>query len=251
MTSFLAPAMLLACLCGGAEERPAPGSFLYQPAYALDFRLRDPAVTYEPQVGDIVFMTDELWYWKLGFFLACAGHPHHSGIVVRRSDGRLALLEAGPHDSLHIEIQDVMESLRSYEKEGRVWVRRRRSLVTPEQSAKLTKFAEAQDHKDFALIRLGGQLTLLRSRGPLRTWFMGGPHGERDSYFCAELVMETCVAAGFLDPANTRPSATYPRDFFFDKSYNIFNNLHLNLSANWYPPARWTSAAAAGAVEKK
>jgi hypothetical protein len=84
-------------------------------------------------------------------------------------------------------------------------------------------------------------MTPFRSRGPLRTYVMGGPHGERSSYFCSELVMESCVAAGILDPATTRPAATYPRDLFFDGSINVYLNKHLNLSAGWNPPARWTS----------
>ena len=46
---------------------------------------------------------------------------------------------------------------------------------------------------------------------------------------------------GLVNAADVRPSATYPRDLFFDSSLNPFLNQHLNLSACWYPPARWTS----------
>jgi hypothetical protein len=113
--------------------------------------------------------------------------------------------------------------------------------LTAEESARLTAFALRQEGKRFALIRVAAQLTPFRSRGPLRTAFMGGPHGDRCSYFCSELVMEACVAAGLLDPTTTRPAATFPGDLFFDCSRNPYINAHLDLAGAWYPPARWTS----------
>src|SRR5207248_2542138 len=85
--------------------------------------------------------------------------------------------------------------------------------------------------------------TPFRSRGPVRTYFMGKPKGgDRKSYFCSELVCEACVAAGLLDPQRTRPSATYPRDLFFGRSYNPFIDKHLDVNECWRPPARWLPA---------
>src|SRR5262249_43295990 len=88
--------------------------------------------------------------------------------------------------------------------------------------------------------RLVGQLTPLRCRGLVRTYYVGSPHGERHRYFCSELVMESCVAAGLLDPDATRPAATYPRDLFFGQSNNPFIDGHCELNRTWLPPARWT-----------
>ena len=79
-----------------------------------------------------------------------------------------------------------------------------------------------------------------------RSGTRGGPHGERNSYFCCELLMEACVAAGLVDPVTTRPAATYPRDVFFDRSCNPHLNRHLNLSCDWHPPARWVSSVPNG-----
>jgi hypothetical protein len=113
--------------------------------------------------------------------------------------------------------------------------------LTLEQSACLTEFALRQDGKWFALGRLGVQLTPFRTRGPLRTYFMGKPHGERFSYFCSELVTEACVAGGLIPAETARPSATYPHDLFFEHSLNPYLRHHFSLADDWDPPARWVS----------
>ncbi len=215
-------------------------SYLYQPAFCLDEVLRGPAVPYLPQPGDIMLRLDHSVFWRVTHYMALAFDPNGSGIVFARPDGSLAVLEAGPNDTLWVRTLDLLPHLREYAAEGRVWIRRRRVPLTPEQSAALTAFALAQDGKRFALHRLGVQLTPFRSRGPIRTRFMGKPHGDRWSYFCSELVCEACVAAGLLDPKRTRPSATYPCDLFYGRSLNPFIDKHLDVNACWYPPARWT-----------
>lgn len=227
------------CPCDNGAPQ---GSYLYQPAYCLDKILRGPAEAYGLQPGDIVFSTDYNPIWEVLFSLAGTGHPHHSGIVFAKPDGQLAILEAGPHDTLFVEILDALPHLRSCEALGSVWIRKRRTPLTADQCQRLTCFAMNQNKHRFAVARLGGQLTVFRSRGPIRTRWVGGPHGERSSYFCCELLMETCVAAGLVDPITTRPAATYPSDVFFDRSNNPHINRYLNLSGDWYPPARWVSA---------
>jgi hypothetical protein len=115
--------------------------------------------------------------------------------------------------------------------------------LTIQQSQQLTDFALMVDGKRFALGRLGQQLTPFRTRGPLRTWVMGKPHGpSRGSYFCSELVTEACVAAGLIDPSVARPSATYPHDLFFARSLNPYLRRNFDLSPGWYPPARWVDS---------
>ena len=230
---------------GVSDPQPKPveiGSYLYRPAFCEDFILREPATPYSPQPGDLMFSADGSTFWLLMHNLAGTSHPTHCGVVFQRPDGTIAILEAGPHDTLRIRTLDAIPHLASYEEEGRVWLRRRAVPLTPEESARLTEFALAQDGKRFALGRLGQQLTPLRARGPIKTCFLGKPHGtERNSFYCAELAMETLVAAGLLDPATTRPAATYPRDFFMDHSPNPYLNKHLKLAPCWDPPARWTS----------
>jgi hypothetical protein len=225
-----------------AAEAPAPcASYLYQPAFCIDHVLRGPAELYVPQPGDIMLRLDSSVFWRVTHYVALAFDPNGSGIVFARPDGSLAILEAGPNDTLWVRTLDLLPHLQEYACAGRVWIRRRSVPMTPEQSHCLTEFALAAEGKRFALIRLGGQLTLLRSRGPLRTYFVGGPRGDRSTYYCSELVMEACVAAGLLDPCRTRPSATYPRDLFYGRSLNLFIDTHLDVNAGWHPPARWTN----------
>jgi hypothetical protein len=237
---FLCP--LLSCiavfsLC--AEPCTLELSYLYQPAFCMDYELRLPAEPYVPQPGDIFLATGREWWAKLGHWLAGTGAPQHSGIIVAYPNGQLALLEGGPHNLLHCEEAKVVPQLQSYAVIERVWIRRRRIPLTCAQSAQLTAFAQSVLGKRFAAVRLVGQLTPFRSRGPLLALGFGGPHGERCSYFCSELVAEACVAAGLLDPVTTRPAAMYPRDLFFGHSNCSFIDLHLDMS-EWYPPARWT-----------
>jgi hypothetical protein len=238
----IAYSTLFAIVIGQTSIETNCGSYLYQPAYCEDQILRGPARPYQLQPGDIFMSADGSKFWLTMHKLAGTSHPTHSGIVFRRLDGTIAILEAGPHDTLRIRTLDAVPHLQSYETEGRVWIRRRAVPLTKEQSDCLTAFAMAQDGKLFALIRLGGQLTPLRSRGPLRTYVMGKPHGgDRPAYYCSELVTETLVASGLVDGKTARPSATYPRDLFMDHSPNLYINKHFKLAPCWDPPARWVS----------
>lgn len=231
--------------------KPAPaGSYLWQPTYELDFCLRGPARDYRPQPGDIVLSTDGSVFWTAMHNLAGTSHPTHSMVVFARPDGSLGILEGGPHDTLRCRDLDALPHMLSYEADGRVWVRRRAVPLTAEESCRLTAFAFAADGRRFALGRLAQQLTVTRTRGPVRTAFVGKPNGlDRNSYFCSELVVEALAYAGLVDPRTARPSATYPRDIYMDASPNPYLNRHLKLAPAWDPPARWTSAADGPGVE--
>jgi hypothetical protein len=241
MDALLVTLVSVTCAFVDPGQPEAVGSFLYEPTYCLDTELRGTPRPYKPQPGDIMVYTDGNVFWNITHDLALAGEPHGSGIVVRRPDGSLGILEAGPCDTMHVRILDVFPHLHEYEIKGPVWIRKRKAPLTPEESAALTDFAIRQDGKRFALGRLGLQLTPFRTRGPLRTWFVGKPNGDRCSYFCSELVTEAMVAGGLIDPETARPSATYPHELFHDSSYNLYLNRHFSLAACWEPPARWMS----------
>lgn len=224
-----------------AAPAPYTYGFLDQPSFDVDKKRRPPSTPYGPQPGDIMFSVSNALILRFGHNLAGAGEPSHSGIIFQKRDGRLGVLEAGPFDTLHIEILDMEEHLVAYDKRGRVWIRPRCVPLTPEQSCRLTEFAEMEEGKRFAMLRVWRQITPIRARGPLRTEWIGVPHGpDEKKYYCAELVVESMVYAGLIDPADARPRATYPSDFFHDWSSNPFLNKHFKLSPCWSMPARWS-----------
>jgi hypothetical protein len=237
---------LLACglaLRGGTDNHCANG-YLCQPAYCLDDALRGPAEPYVPQSGDIYLATDRSRIIQAGHRLALSGAPHHSGIVIVLPDGRPAILESGPFNTLHVEIVDLRHDLHKHDDRGeKVWIRKRRTPLSADQCVAINCWAREQEHKRFAAGRMLRQMTPFRARGPLLFHGFGAPHGARDRYFCSELVLETCVAIGLLPAETTRPSATYPRDLFFEHSDNAFLNQHFTLADGWHPPARWMSQA--------
>jgi hypothetical protein len=241
MNSLLQTVLISVCAFGALPPASPEGSYLYEPAYKIDWKLRGEQWPYLPQPGDIMVFTDSNVFWEITHDMALAFQPHGSGIVVQKPDGSLAILEAGANNTMYVRVLDMLPHLREYEAKGRVWIRKRKVPLTEEQSACLTEWSMRQEWKRFALIRLGGQLTILRSRGPLRTWFLGKPYGERDSYFCSELVMETLVHVGLVDTKSARPSATYPHELFYDYSMNLYLNRHFSLACGWEPPARWVS----------
>jgi hypothetical protein len=240
--SLLCPLLLTSVLVGEGNPAALADSYLCQPSYCLDRELRGPLRPYVPQPGDIMLATDHSRFWAIAHNLALTGHPHHSGIVFALPDGQLGVLESGPHDTLHVELLRLLPNLREYEEEGPVWIRQRAVPLTQDQSARLTAFALSASGKRFAVLRIVAQITPFRTRGPLRTRFVGWPHGDRCKYFCSEVVLEACVAAGLLAPETTRPSATFPRELFFDRSANPFLDKNFKLAPCWEPPARWLSS---------
>src|SRR5215216_6549661 len=124
MRWLLLTVLLPAPVCGAADP-PAPESYLYQPAYELDEALRGPARPCVPQPGDIFLSTSYAFVAKAGHKLAGSGPPHHSGIVYKRSDGRLAVLEAGPFNTIWVDGIDLLPGLRRHDERGEMcWIRR-------------------------------------------------------------------------------------------------------------------------------
>ncbi|MGB2609595.1 MAG: hypothetical protein WBC80_11510, partial [Isosphaeraceae bacterium] len=159
--------ILVPCLFA---QTPVTGPYVCQPAYARDWELRGPVEPYVPQAGDIFLATDQRLWFRWGHLIAGANGVHHSGIIVALPDGELRLIEAGPFDKVQVEMMDPYQHMSQPAALGdRVWVRRRKVPLSPEQSARLTAFACAQEGKPFALARWFGQLTPLRARGPIKT----------------------------------------------------------------------------------
>ncbi len=221
---------------------PVTGSgFLDQPAFALDDTPRPPQVPYCPQPGDMMFSMTRGWIYTVGHRVSGAAQPSHSGFIFRRPDGAPAIMEAGSFDVAVVRSIELVEHLSAYHYRKHVWIRPRCVPLTPVQECRLNEFAAMEEGKRFARFRVYAQLTPFRSRGKVRTEFVGGPHGpDRVSYFCAEMATEAFVYAGVIPAASARPAATYPCDMFFDGSKVPFLDRNFRLGwFGWGPPCRW------------
>src|SRR5207253_3359022 len=92
---------------------------------------------------------------------------------------------------------------------GAIMVRRPHTPLTPAQSAALTRFALAQEGKDFALGRLALQATPFRCRGGLRQYLFGHTYLDRSRWICSEIVIAAAAHAGLLDPRAYPANAMY------------------------------------------
>lgn len=237
---------LFALCCGAALAAPtaaaaaaaAPFGYTYQPAYTRDRVARLPAAPLTPKPGDVILAGNPNFVWACCYHLARTGQPGHCAIVVALPCGGLGVLEAGHKERPVIAVEPLVDWLAHYK--GAVWIRRRKAAIEPEQSARLTEFAMLNDRKPYAVVRLLAQLTPLKARGILRTNYLGKPKGIRRAYFCSEILLEALVYAGLLDAETVRPSATYPRELFFDRSPIPHIRRHPPLACDYEVPALWT-----------
>lgn len=226
-----------------------PCGHLYQPSHDLDKPMLLPAREYQPQPGDVLIMSNTNLAWEVMYKLAFTGAPGHAAIVVRLPCGKIGILEAGIGETMWTHCAPCEERLNNYP--GTIWVRRRKTQLTECENKLLTDFAEQARGSRYDLVGLARQITPFRTRGPIRTFFIGKPHGAGRKYFCAEAVLEALVYAGLLDAETTRPSATYPKDLFFDESPNLYIKRHPPLACGWDPPALWTPCVGSNASGKE
>lgn len=237
----------LSCfLCSSVVAHASSGPYghLYQPAYSLDAQPRLPAEVYSPQPGDLLLGNNPNCLWSAAFFIAGTDAPSHCALVIALPDGSPGVLEAGTSDRAVVSVSPLPCWFRHYK--GKVWVKRRKTPLGEAESKRLTEFALLNDGKRYAILRLLGQLTPFRARGHFRTTYLGKPHGIRRRYYCTEIVLEALVHAGLLDCETTRPTATYPRDIFFDRSNVPHIDRHLGLLCGWHVPAFWTPCPCTG-----
>jgi hypothetical protein len=162
--------------------------------------------------------------------------PDHSGIICRLPDGRLAILESAPDDGklAGMFVRLLVVSPRLHQFQGTICVRQVRQPHGKEQSARLTKFALAQEGKRYAVCRMLLQGTPFRCRTGLRAKLFGRTYLDRWSWFCSELVVAAGTTAGLFDPHIHQANRMYPRDMLYDD--------HYDLSSTWYPAAVWVPA---------
>jgi hypothetical protein len=217
---------------------PAPAGFLKIDTKSPDGKVESALKPYAPREGDLVFYDDKHVGWTLLFAYAGTGAPLHMGIVVKKDDGKFAILEAGPDDTVSVKMLDLNKRLKQFHRDfkgGVIHLRGCKQELAEEQSRALTRFAQAQDNKRYAVGRLLLQGTALRSRGPLLEKALGKTVLDRDAWICSELAVAAGTVAGLFDPKVVPSNVPYPRD--------LVNNERYNLSANWYDARLWSPVA--------
>jgi hypothetical protein len=225
----------VACFLSASGAEADSGSYLLTATPEAGGVLHTQAEKYVPQEGDIAVFWEHGKWWSVMLRMAGSGPPDHSGMMIKLPDGRIAIMEAAPGIgsdgySLHVRLMEARSRLHACE--GAICIRRLKTPLTAEQSARLTDFALAQEGKPFAMGRLMLQLTPFRARGPLREQVFGKTCLNRRSWICSELVVTAGTVAGLLDrklcPANTM----YPLDLIEDDTHD--------LSQTWDKPGRWS-----------
>jgi hypothetical protein len=191
-------------------------------------KVETKVIPYVPREGDLVFYDDKHLGWMLLFAYAGTGAPLHMGIVVKKNDGGLAILEAGPDDTIRVRLLDLDKRLKQFSDDfkGVIQIRRCKEELTVEQSKELTKFAHEQDGKRYAIARLLLQGTPFRTRGPIREKFFGGTVLDRDSWICSELAVAAGTVVKLFDPKVVFANVAYPKDLVDNERYSLSGQFH-------------------------
>jgi hypothetical protein len=179
---------------------------------------------YVPREGDIVFFDDASKWWGFLYKIGRTGPPFHTGLVVKKPDGSMGILESGPDDTLWVFFFDITPRLHQFTRDfplGNIQVRRCKVPLTPEQSAALTQFAVAQTGKRYAMWRLLLQGTPFKSRGHYRAKWFADTYFDRQRWLCTEIVVSGATLAGLMDKNVIKATNTYPLDIIDDRMYPL------------------------------
>lgn len=180
-------------------------------------------IPFLPQEGDLILFSSIQIKYTISYPMVRSFHPWHSGVVVRRSSGELAFFEDGGQSNEFATLRPLEERLTSAyrkAKKERIWIRKIRRPLTPEESCRLTAFAEGVWNRPFSKNRRLAIMLL-----PGRPLAQTSPN--QDNWFCSEIVAQALVSAGIIDSEGVRPQALTPRDLLRDK--------RVDLSFDWSP----------------
>ena len=208
-----------------------------------DGRFETHWAEHELSEGDIVFFQTKDTTWRSVFAAFGSPGPTHVGLIIKKEDGELGLLQAlDPHFKMKptprlrrgVRAGEVCwtPDLANYlsEYDGRIFVRPFRGTIPADVSCRLTAWAMRQIGKPYGLHKLGLPPIGL----PIQSLHLGGPaQVEGDSWFCSELVASALVVTRHLSPWHVRPSRTDPEDLFTDRL--------LNLHSAWESPLLWSA----------
>lgn len=210
----LAPLVLLAAAPASPPSGPA-SHFVspYQPGSVWPTqKTQPPPAVYSPQEGDLIFFTKDTKIYTILYPLVRSFHPFHSGIIVRRVTGELAVLEDGGEGHRTATLQPAIDRMaHEYENgKARIWVRKRLNPLTLDQSRALTAFAEGQFGREFSSV--GGLAKLAIPGRP-----MARSYPDQKTWFCSEIVAQAMVSGGLFPANRVRPQSVTPYELMRDR----------------------------------
>lgn len=218
---------LLFLLADPPLERPA---YLFQMKTGPDQQIQLVSERYRPQPGDLVLFDNHNPINAKLYQYCGSGRPLHAGILFRKKDGAMAVLEAGTNAVMKVFVFDMDKRLHEFD--GTILVRRLRKPLTDEHAGNLREFALAQEGKPYALGRAILHASPFRLRDPAWTSPFGRTVLDRDRWICSELAVAAATSAGILDPNRHPANMMLPRDLCYDERYD--------LSEAYETPALWS-----------
>lgn len=200
------------------------GSYLVQHVRMPNGQISSRTVPYEPRAGDLIFFNNHKPHWVVLYKMVGSDAPYHAGLIYRRANGDFMTVEAGPDDTAWCKVQPLLPRLQKFN--GMLHIRRVKNQISEENERALERFAEAQDGKRYAWLRVLLQTTPFRCRTPVRREIFGATYTDRISYMCAELAVAGGTIAGLFDAKKHPGNAIYPRDILLDDFYDISATYH-------------------------
>ncbi|VTS06543.1 hypothetical protein [Tuwongella immobilis] len=193
----------------------------------------DRGIPWVPQEGDVLLMSSKNWSFSIMYGFARSGHPYHSAMLVRRATGELMVFEVGGGGASSVTARPIPDRFLSYiedyiikKHEPIIWVRARTRPLTPEQSAKLTRYVEERIGRAFTSQSQLGGLLLPR---PIHR----ATRPDERIYFCSQLVAEALKQTGLVEMRESvKTTSLFPRNLLFDR--------RIDLEGDWSIPLRWT-----------
>ncbi len=220
---MLARGVAIWLLMAGLAMAQAPEG---QPPYGYYWPGGKGPVPYEPQEGDVLLLTSKAPLQSTLYMLARSGHPVHSGVVIRRYDDRLALLEVGGEGDWRVTQKPLMPRLQQHmaeHEQSLIWIRRIKRPLLPHESLRLTHFGKAQQYKRFSTDARLAMFILPLRPSPAVTL-------DQEKWFCSELTVVALQYAWLLDES-VPPGKITPHDLYYDT--------RVDLRGLWHLPADW------------
>ncbi len=130
------------------------------------------ARAYTPHEGDLVFLSRAAPLRTVAYWAFRTGHPLHVGMIVRRSDGCLALFETGGGSSKLTLLQSIRPRFAEQLSHlgGKILIRPVSRPLSYEESTRLTSFAESQVGGSSSQVARLRTVTRSKTIGSVRSW---------------------------------------------------------------------------------